>query len=300
MTGKYVDAGGKRLFVDVRGDPAAPALLYLHGGPGKSCYEFMEWQGELLSRDLLLIGLDQRGVLRSDRVGKGEPLSEQVLVADCEVIREALGLSSWSLLGHSFGGRIALRYAAAHPERVQTLIFENPAWDIPATERARLPRLAALLDGLGRADDASRCRELAARPDLFAGGYPPDIADVLGSVGRRWYLNNPETDGPRMDEADPALPAELLRRGGAQGLRLLAQPEFLESLVPLLAGLRRPALLILGQSDLVTSPDQAAAFERDVPDGRVRVFGNSSHFVQFEEAAEYAGEIIRCVTAGPR
>ncbi|HEY2579608.1 MAG TPA: alpha/beta hydrolase [Streptosporangiaceae bacterium] len=286
--GSYLTVGGKRLFVDIRGDRAAPALLYLHGGPGTSCHEFMKWQGDLLSRELLLIGLDQRGVLRSDPVGPGDVLSEQVLVDDCEAIREALDLDGWSLLGHSFGGRVALRYACQYPDRVATLIFENPAWDIRATELARLPKLAAMLDGLGRADEARQCRELAARPDPFADGYPAGlIGPVLNSLGIHWYLADPGRS-VQMAEAGPALPEALLQRAGAHGERLLAQPEFLESMLPLLPGLRMPALLILGKSDLVTSPDQAEAFRRDVPDGRVRIFGTSGHFVQFEQAAEYA------------
>jgi proline iminopeptidase len=50
MSERHVEVRGKRLFLDVRGDPTAPALLYLHGGPGTNCYGFMQWQGDLLSR----------------------------------------------------------------------------------------------------------------------------------------------------------------------------------------------------------------------------------------------------------
>jgi proline iminopeptidase len=226
-------------------------------------------------------------VLRSDRVGDGDELSEHILVDDCEAIREELGLDAWSVLGHSFGGRIALRYADQHPDRIRALIFENPSWDVPGTERFRLPRLAAMLDERGRTEEAQHARELAAKPDLFDGGYPAEVLGVLGAVGERWYLHDPEA-GERMAEAEPELPDEVLERAGAHNQRIIAQPEFLESLLPMLARLWMPALLISGKFDLVLSPDQIEAFERDAADGRVEVFANSGHFVQLEQAQEYA------------
>jgi len=63
-------ANGRRitergLFADIRGRADAPALLFLHGGPGQGCDDFMAVQGDLLSRSVRLIGIDQRGVDRS-------------------------------------------------------------------------------------------------------------------------------------------------------------------------------------------------------------------------------------------
>jgi proline iminopeptidase len=45
MPERYAKVGSARLFLDLRGDPADPPVLYLHGGPGMSCYQFMAWQG---------------------------------------------------------------------------------------------------------------------------------------------------------------------------------------------------------------------------------------------------------------
>jgi proline iminopeptidase len=44
------------LFADIRGARDGPALLFLHGGPGQGCYDFMAVQGDLLSSSVLLIG----------------------------------------------------------------------------------------------------------------------------------------------------------------------------------------------------------------------------------------------------
>ena len=40
-------------------------MLFLHGGPGQGCHDFMAIQGDLLGRSVRLIGIDQRGVDRS-------------------------------------------------------------------------------------------------------------------------------------------------------------------------------------------------------------------------------------------
>ncbi|MFD1675695.1 alpha/beta fold hydrolase [Alicyclobacillus fodiniaquatilis] len=76
--------------MEIHGHADAPPLLYLHGGPGESCYEFMLHQTHRLSKKLRLIAIDQRGVWRSDAVEEDEPLSLQDLVEDCEALRKQL------------------------------------------------------------------------------------------------------------------------------------------------------------------------------------------------------------------
>ncbi len=56
-----------------------------------------------------------------------------------------------------------------------------------------------------------------------------------------------------------------------------------------------PTLLIVGKSDLVTSPDQIHVFRDQVPHGRVEVFDHSGHFVQLEQAEEYAALVTEFV-----
>ena len=140
---------GHGLYADIRGDAAAPALLFLHGGPGQGCYDFKAIQGGMLSRSVRLIGIDQRGVDRSAPLpvqGNGEAggrLTVADLVEDCEAVRQALGIERWAVAGQSFGGRLALRYATAHPQHTLAVIFENPVWDLAASARDRLNALLA-------------------------------------------------------------------------------------------------------------------------------------------------------------
>lgn len=290
MSERYVAVNDTTLFLDLRGDPGAPPLLFLHGGPGNSCYGFMTWQGDLLARRRFVVGMDQRGVLRSDPLDG--PLTEQLLVEDCEAVREALGIARWTVLGQSFGGRIALRYACAHPDRVAAVMFENPCWDFDDTERQRLPAAAAIFDELGDHASARECRRLAARPERIT-----DWRESVSLIGRladrdRYddlYFHRPAARARWQEtEAAAPFPDELRARGRPHVEQALDGCR--ESLVPLLAGLSVPAVLIIGGHDLVTGPAQVEAFR---PHGEVLEFPDAGHFVQLEEPEAYAAAVSR-------
>lgn len=296
---RYLEVNGTRVFVDLRGDPAAPPLLYLHGGPGNSCHQFMTAQGDRLAESRYVVGLDQRGVLRSDPLADGDVLTEDLLVDDCEAVRTELGIPRWAVLGHSFGGRVALRYALRHPVRVSGVLFENPCWDFDETERRRLPAAAAIFDEVGDAASAARCRELAARPRRFTGWR--ETVTLIGGLQEHdryedLYFARPQARA-RWQEIDATpFPDELLSRARAHSEQAL--DGCLESLVPLLPGLAVPAELIIGGHDLVCGPRQVAAFRAGVADSRVHEFPQAGHFVVLEEPGSYADLVISATDGG--
>ncbi len=289
----HVDSSDGRLFLDVRGRHDAPPLLYLHGGPGMGCHEFMTWQGDRLADGLRLIGLDQRGVLRSDPLDTDQLLTESDLVADCESLRTALGIRQWTVLGHSFGGRVALRYARAHPDRVSTVIFENPAWDITESDRLKLPVAARLFAEAGDEVSAARCHLLLAGASVDR-WEAVELLSGLHGHGRYYdlFAHQPHARQAlrQLDDINP-FPPDWQARGDTQARRLLEAPDVLSSMVPLLSGLAVPALLIKGQHDLVTGPGQLQGFQEQVTGGQLTIFPNSGHFVQLEEPEDYASTV---------
>lgn len=107
-------------------------LLFLHGGPGYNTYSFRKTIGPQLENRLQMIYLEERGSGRSERPANHD-YTMSSLVADIEALRKHLGLDQISLIGHSFGGTIALEYAAHYPKHVQKLIILDGAADMPAT-----------------------------------------------------------------------------------------------------------------------------------------------------------------------
>ena len=59
-----------------------------------------------------------------------------MLVDDIERLRTVLGVERISLLGHSFGGLLALEYAARYPEQVEGLVVVSGLSDVPATGKS--------------------------------------------------------------------------------------------------------------------------------------------------------------------
>ena len=105
------------------------AIIILHGGPAESCVTFADFA--LLMADCFdLILFDQRGVLRSSSEYNPEKIRIKRYVSDLKEIQQAYGIEKAVLFAHCFGAQIAIRYAAAYPERVSSLILENPCIDV--------------------------------------------------------------------------------------------------------------------------------------------------------------------------
>ncbi|MFI5710718.1 alpha/beta fold hydrolase [Kribbella sp. NPDC051620] len=281
---------GTNLYVDQRGPSNAPALLFLHGGPGSGTYDFLSFQGDALSRSLRLIAVDQRGVQHSDPL-EGE-VTEHDLVADFEAVREALGIDRWSILGHSFGGRPALRYAVQHPAIVERVIFENPAWDMDPVTRNLVEAALPLLRELGQ--DQGVAELLEASGPMTVQHWQQRISAMhrLGDRRMEIYLG---PDSKDLKLPGDELPDEIQSRAGRFAESIIQSPGFLESLLPLLSQVPQPALLIKGGYDPVTSPTEITRFQQDVRNGCYSYFEAAGHFVHAEAADAYTALVTSYV-----
>jgi proline iminopeptidase len=299
--GRYVSVGDTRLHVDERGSSDAPVLLYVHGGPGQGCVDFMAYQGDRLAKDLHVIGVDQRGALFSDPLLEGTALTEDELVDDFEALRVRLGVEDWSVLGHSYGGRLALRYATRHPTAVASVIFDCPPWDHALATANLLEKALPLLQELGQTDAVRRARVMIDTPPTPSHATYRERGDILDALGpRRSEVYLARTDlGP-----DPfpsvSLPEEVQRRSARHTQAIAPTDGFSESLLPLLRQVEQPALLIKGVGDPVTSPTEVERFQTDVRHGRVEILDGSGHFAQLEEPERYANLVRSFVHASGR
>ena len=302
------------LFVDVRGDAGSRPLRFLHGGPGQGCYDFMAIQGDLLSGSVLLIGLDQRGVDRSAPLPPGATLTVADLVADCEEVRQELGIGRWAVLGQSSGGGLALRYAAAHPAVISAAAFENPVWDMASSARAALAPLAAMLAGQGKDAEAQAARAAAAatarpgeRPEVALRAAYLTALSALGADREQFFIPNAAT---RERLADLRRAHEARERGSNEAgdesskrhhVAFTADQAFVESMLGLLPRLTAPALLITGGRDPLTAPEQRAAFRDASPRNQHVEFAEAGHFVHAEDPDQYAQcvmKFVRSLTEG--
>jgi proline iminopeptidase len=297
--GRYVELRDTRLRVDERGPSDAPPLLYIHGGPGQGCFDFMAWQGDRLAKDLRVVGVDQRGALFSGPLPDDQVVTEDGLVDDFEALRDVLDIERWSILGHSFGARLALRYAVRHPATVSSAVFDCPPWDHGYGLPAMLELAVPLLEEIGETEAADRARAMiAARPtpspDVWRQRF--EIVNALGDRRNDLYLKDADRYGNPPFPSE-SLPEEIQAASARHSETVRASDGFSDSLLPLLSEVRQPALLIRGGTDPAASWPEVERFRVDVPHGRVEVFEESSHFPQLEEPERYA-ELVRSFVTG--
>lgn len=120
---------GKKVYSELYSGGHKDTVLLIHGGPGDSCVSF-SYFAVLLAEFCNVVLLDQRGVMRSETENRQEYLTIDRLIDDFEDIRNILGIKKWFILGHSFGGYIALRYAVKYTASLNGVIYENPFFDI--------------------------------------------------------------------------------------------------------------------------------------------------------------------------
>jgi proline iminopeptidase len=115
------DSGGTELHYSCTG--TGTPIVILSGGPGLNV-DYMLPVAEFLPSGYQSIAFEQRGTGRSRPQGfDPASLTVHAVVEDLEALRVHLRQERLSLLGHSWGGMLAMAYAVAHPDRVERLIL---------------------------------------------------------------------------------------------------------------------------------------------------------------------------------
>jgi len=109
-------------------------VLLLHGGPGCTHELFHCFDGHLPSEGIEYIYYDQLGSFYSDQPSDTSLWTIERFVDEVEQVRKALKLDkdNFYLLGQSWGGILAMEYAAKHQDKLKGLIISNMMSDINA------------------------------------------------------------------------------------------------------------------------------------------------------------------------
>ena len=137
-------------------------ILLLHGGPGLTHEYFEPCDSFVPAAGIEYYYYDQLGSHYSDQPDIPELWEIPRFVDEVEQVRAALGLdaSNFFLLGHSWGGILALEYALRHQGRLKGLVISNMMASIPAyneyAERVLMPTMdAAVLAEIKRLEAAN-------------------------------------------------------------------------------------------------------------------------------------------------
>jgi proline-specific peptidase len=229
---KMVPVEGGRVYVRVNGAIKGPKLpiVMLHGGPGGTHAHFLTALALADERPVILY--DQLDSGQSDRPNDPKNWRVSRFVDEIELVRRALGVERWHLLGHSWGGTVALEYGARRPAALRGLALASPlvstrSWiadanllrtQLPADKQAEIARCdagpsPACTDGTNAFYRAFNGREPATMASaIYArahpGGFNPKLYNAM------WGASEPllaKLDGKRTlfiggqyDEARPS------------------------------------------------------------------------------------------------
>jgi pimeloyl-ACP methyl ester carboxylesterase len=259
------------------GDPAHPPVIFLHGFP--ESHRTWRHQMDDLARDHYVIAPDQRGFARSSKPPLVSDYTPDKPVADLFALADVLGLPSFTLAAHDWGGAIAWMAALKQPQRIDRLmmcnsahpfVFQRTLYEDMAQRKAsqymlafRDPAMDARIaeNGLDWFFDHSFMRHLQAS-DVSADdraayldewGQPGAMAAMLN-----WYKAT-NMYVPAMDEDAP-------------------RPAFLDRPFPVLT---MPTLVVWGMKDPALLPCQLDGLEALVSDLTI-VRVECGHFIPWE------------------
>ena len=165
-----LDVGdGHSIYWRSHGNPAGPAVVILHGGPGGASNP--RWAEFFDPAKWRIVMFDQRGCGRSTPFGELRANGLRELVGDIEALRMLLGIEQWAVFGGSWGTTLALAYGIEHPERCTGFLLrgiflarqQDIDWFLWDVRRVFPDAHARFLDAIEQA----------------SGRRPKNIADIL-------------------------------------------------------------------------------------------------------------------------
>ena len=240
---------GDRFSYMAAGDPAAPALVLLHGIGANSMY--WRCQFAALADRFHLIAWNAPGYLLSDRLLAETPAGRDYADALADFLA-ALGVERFAVLGNSFGSRVAQAFAPRHPGRMTKAVFTG----------------ASIADAM---TEEERARTLAAREAMIAAGgyaFAARAAALLGASASSETIALVEHVLRATDRAGFLQAARFIAAGDMPGLG---------------AGLAMPLLLIQGTEDRVAPAERnARRLAAAVPGARLVMLEGCGHLPEIE------------------
>ena len=260
------------LFVQVIGH--GYPLVLMHGGPGEDHWTLSPLRP--CADRFTMVFYDHRCNGRSE--GDVSSMTWENLTADADALRQALGFDKWAVLGHSFGGMVALEYALRYPQSLSHLILMNTCGDTRWVQQ-NAPEILAKRGYRPAAVQAARRMfngQLTPAEVFFAGlkfstafYYRPSLLKMAQQIvwGSRMKMR-PET---MMFAFSQLLPGW--------------------TVMDRLGEIKAPTLVLGGRDDFEFPPEHQAILADRLPNARLEIIERASHLAPIERSAE----VIRAI-----
>ena len=269
----FLDVGGARMHYIDEGNGSP--IVFVHGNPTWSFY-FRELVKGLRDR-YRVIALDHIGCGLSDKPQR-YPYTLATHIDNLGRLIEHLGLESFTLGGHDWGGAIGLGWSVRYPERIRRLIVFNTAAFLggPMPFRIRVCRWSILgdllvrgLNGFSRAAVYMACTDRSRMTRQVARGYLLPYDSWANRVGVMRFVR----DIP----VSPRVSSHAVLRT-------------IEACLPKLAD--KPMIVFWGGRDFCFNDSFLGEWQRRFPHAEVHRFADAGHYV-VEDAHERIVPLLR-------
>ncbi|MCS7036965.1 MAG: alpha/beta hydrolase [Saprospiraceae bacterium] len=243
-----------------RGEP----IILLHDA-NSSLHTWVAWT-EVLSKNYQIISLDLPGF------GLTGPHPQRsysaFMYADfLERFTQALQLRRFHLVGNGLGAQIAWVYASQRPQRLRKLVLSNA----PGFE----PKHTSLVNGLAKTPVINRI-----------------LWRITPRAAVRAFLEEVYADDSRVNSALVRRHHDLLRRAGnRKAFTDRAATGDNRPPADLVEKITAPTLVVWGAEDAVLSPEYAYEFHRRIRKALLRIYQNTGHWPQEENAEQSAADV---------
>ena len=269
---------GVTLKVALGGAEDADPILFLHGFP--ESHRTWRHQLQSLAADFRVVAPDQRGFGGSDKPEGVEQYETSKPVADLIALADVLGIGSFTLVGHDWGGAAAWLAALKHPDRVKRLVIVNAPHPLIFQR--------SLID-----DEAQRAASQYIRAFRTPGfetaieamGWETFFEKSFGAHVDLRLVPDAEREAYIHDWSQPGAMAAMLNWYRASSIEV---PEVGEKArVPVwthapFPKLRMPVLVVWGLRDKALLPVQLEGLHDLVEDLRIVVEPDAGHFIPWE------------------
>ncbi|QSE87437.1 alpha/beta fold hydrolase (plasmid) [Rhodococcus pseudokoreensis] len=263
ITTNYLDAG----------DGGGTPVVLLHGsGPGVSGYANWRLTIPTLSATRRVLAPDLVGFGYTERPD-GHHYVMDTWVGQVEDFVDAMGLDSYSLVGNSFGGALALRIATKHRDRVQRLVLMGSV-GVPFEITAGLEEVWGYepsVEGMRRVLDYFTYNRALIDDDLAAARYRASIQPGFHESYAAMF------PAPRQRCLDAMVTDD-------DAIRAIACP----------------TLIVHGREDEVIPAATSHRLFELIPDARLHMLGRCGHWSQIEHSAEFNQLVAGFLAAGDR
>ena len=271
----HIDVPGGQVWYKVVGSGESVPLLTLHGGPGGG-HDYLEPLNALAS-ERPIVFFDQLGCGKSDTPDDVSLWRIDRFVDEVTAVRGALGLDRIHLLGHSWGGWLAIEYMLGAPSGVVSLTLASTSASIPQF----VHEAGTLISELPR-EMAETMRRLEAEGDFE---NPEFEAGMMEFYKRHLCRLDPWPDPimRSLENLDGNIVYETMN--GPTEFTVIGNMKDwnrIEKLSEIVA----PTLITCGRYDELT-PACSRTLRQGIMNSRMHVFERSAHMAHLEETESY-------------